>query len=103
MPHTPGPWSCGGGKYLPITALRNGKHCQIGRAETCGFHDLPSEEVEANGALMAAAPDLLAALRIAEWGRTANRCRACGRTRAEAHNMVCSVGAAIAKAEGRDA
>jgi hypothetical protein len=43
---------------------------------------------------------LLAALRIAEWGHR-GRCAACGRTRAEGHNMVCRVGAAIAKAEGR--
>lgn len=64
---TPRPWACGGGKYLPITATRNGLHCQIGRAESCGFHDISSEEIEANGGLIAAfrnaAPRLIAELR----------------------------------------
>ena len=67
---TPAPWGCGGGRYLPITATRCGLHCQIGRAESCGFHNLPSEEIEANGGLIAegrnALPHLLAIARAAK-------------------------------------
>lgn len=59
--HTPGPWTCDGGRYLPIIAIVDGKPAQIGRAESCG--QIGDEEVEANGALIAAAPDLLKALK----------------------------------------
>lgn len=58
---TPGPWTCEGGRYLPIVATHHGKPIQIGRAEGCGDR-LSNDEVEANGALIAAAPDLYAAL-----------------------------------------
>ena len=55
---------------MPITAMRNGLHCQIGRAESCGFHNLPNEEIEANGGLIAegrnAMPRLLAIAQAAE-------------------------------------
>jgi hypothetical protein len=68
MKHTPGPWNrerydTGGnpGRYFPITAIRNGKHCRI--AESGGDSDLPSEEIKANGTLIAAAPELLEALK----------------------------------------
>ena len=66
---TPPPWGCGGGHYLPITATRNRLHCQIGRAESCGYHNLPSEEIEANGGLISegrnAIPQLIAIARAA--------------------------------------
>lgn len=59
--HTPGPWTCGGGAYLPIDANTSHGPAQIGRAESFGH--ISDEEVEANGRLMAAAPDLLTALK----------------------------------------
>jgi hypothetical protein len=55
--HTPGPWKVGGGRYLPITAKVKGKSAQIGRAES--FGQISDEECEANGRLIAAAPELL--------------------------------------------
>jgi hypothetical protein len=57
--HTPGPWRTSGGRYIGISAKINGVWRQIGRAEECG-HLIPDEVVEANGCLMAAAPELLA-------------------------------------------
>lgn len=64
MTHTPGPWSCDYGDFAA--------YCQTG-AEVCevtkGNHDdgtrIPDEEMEANLRLVAAAPELLAALKEA--------------------------------------
>ena len=63
--HTPGPYSITGGSYLGIIATVNGKSTQIGRAEGCGDR-LSDEEIVANALLFKAAPDMLAALKIAE-------------------------------------
>ena len=57
MSYTPGPWKVGGGRYLPICAMVNGKWAQIGRAES--FGQISDEECECNGRLIAAAPELL--------------------------------------------
>lgn len=64
MTHTPGPWSCDYGDFAA--------YCQTG-AEVCevtkGNHDdgtkIPDDEMEANLRLVAAAPELLAALKQA--------------------------------------
>lgn len=65
MTHTPGPWSCDYGDFAA--------YCETG-AEVCevtkGNHDdgtkIPDDEMEANLRLVAAAPELLAALRAAK-------------------------------------
>ena len=62
--HTPGPWAAEGGTYIPITADTPKGHAQIGRAESYGH--ISSEEREANSRLMAAAPDLFAACKVAQ-------------------------------------
>lgn len=62
MTHTPGPWSCDYGDFAA--------YCQTG-AEVCevtkGNHDdgtkISDDEMEANLRLVAAAPELLAALK----------------------------------------
>jgi hypothetical protein len=107
MKHTPGPWNrerydTGGnpGRYFPITAIRNGKHCRI--AESGGDSDLPSEEIKANGTLIAAAPELLQALKnLAD--AVEDHDNHVDQGLAAHHDSMQAARAAIAKAEGRDA
>lgn len=56
--HTPGPWEIG---YLDKHGQRlvRGQHIEIC---TCWHHSALEKEMEANASLIAAAPDLLAAL-----------------------------------------
>lgn len=91
--HTPGPWTCGpgaGGRYgIWATSLR------YGVLDTSA----PGIDVEANAALIAAAPDMLAALRdcVMALGRGgANVTGGPNRAEWEAARAV------IQKAEGRD-
>lgn len=93
--HTPGPWRATGGRYIPIVANVNGKDAQIGRAES--FGQISDEECEANGALIAAAPDLLKACQQAEY---AFRVPAGTRIGCEFLALT-MLREAIAKAEGR--
>jgi len=83
MIHTPGPWS-----YACV--YDDGATLQA-----------PHVELLANARLIAAAPDLLEALKLAQWCPTTNQCPACGQKDVERHNAVCRIGLAIAKAEGR--
>lgn len=84
--HTPGPWVFNGGDHAPILHIyaTDDKHV---------FHDVrPLPEQEANARLMAAAPELLAALKalLAELPNFMAKSGAVGDARA-----------AVAKAEGR--
>lgn len=109
--HTPGPWRASWGRYLPILAIINGKDAQIGRAES--FGQISDAECEANASLIAAAPDLLAALKAATEhmdragadGYAMPECPWCHSQREDnEHNADCEVliaRAAIAKAEGK--
>lgn len=58
------------------------------------------------GALIAAAPALLEALKLAEWGGTValsveSKCPVCGGLMTMSHRPDCKLAAALAKAEGR--
>ena len=57
--HTPGPWSRNIKPATKYTVVFAGRNTHVARVVTDG---LAEEEVEANIALIAAAPDLLAAL-----------------------------------------
>ena len=59
--HTPGPWTVDP-KTLAIYAPDRHGHAAAVRVAECGRTLLPAAEIAANAALIAAAPDLLAAL-----------------------------------------
>jgi hypothetical protein len=58
MPHTPGPWFADDDGYI-----YGGPDRLILTDPSSANPDIPAEETEANAALIAAAPDLLAALK----------------------------------------
>lgn len=97
--HTPGPWTVKASRYVQRQAIVAGASCG---------HDLIAEvmgsngENEANARLIAAAPDLLAALKGVEWviGAGPRFCADCGRDRAAGHAEECRLNAALAKAAG---
>ena len=59
--HTPGPWTVDP-KTLAVYAPDRHGHAAAVRVAECGRTLLPAVEIAANAALVAAAPDLLAAL-----------------------------------------
>ena len=59
--HTPGPWTVDP-KTLAVYAPDRHGHAAAVRVAECGRTLLPAAEIAANAALVAAAPDLLAAL-----------------------------------------
>ena len=61
MMHTPGPWTVDP-KTLAVYAPDRHGHASAVRVAECGRTLLPTAEIAANAALVAAAPDLLAAL-----------------------------------------
>ena len=64
--HTPGPWTVDP-KTLAVYAPDRHGHAAAVRIAECGRTLLPAAEIAANAALVAAAPDLLAALQWALW------------------------------------
>lgn len=66
--HTPGPWSRNIPPARKYSTIFAGRNTHIAMVQSTGLTDL---EIEANTDLIAAAPDLLAALEaLTEWGRT---------------------------------
>ena len=61
--HTPGPWAVDP-KILAVYAPDRHGHAAAVRVAECGRTLLPADEIRANAALVAAAPDLLAALQL---------------------------------------
>ena len=61
--HTPGPWTVDQ-KTLAVYAPDRHGHAAAVRVAECGRTLLPTAEIAANAALVAAAPDLLAALQL---------------------------------------
>ena len=59
--HTPGPWTVDP-KTLAVYAPDRHGHAAAVRVAECGRTLLPAAEIRGNAALVAAAPDLLAAL-----------------------------------------
>lgn len=107
MTHTPGPWGCDGTEVYA-------EHLSICTAYRARLDDegnyMPNAEVNANARLIAAAPELLAALRAAkEFIAGHNECM--DRTSphggdqewyAHCDSLFSDCKAAIAKAEGRE-
>lgn len=69
MQHTPGPWTAKlEGGTMAIKGMRNGGLCNIARDLWDEDNEPELDEVDANARLIAAAPELLAALRgLAQW------------------------------------
>lgn len=61
--HTPGPWTVDP-KTLAVYAPDRHGHAAAVRVAECGRTLLPTAEIAANAALVAVAPDLLAALQL---------------------------------------
>ena len=122
--HTPGPWDCETRDdpfYFPIVLI--GPPGEKGRRARIHINEGPSPEMvakgesrgtteetaNANARLIAASPDLLAALEAVEWilvpggwGSAEFECPWCERCKASGHAPDCPRQAAIAKAAGSD-
>jgi hypothetical protein len=97
--HTPGPWKC-------LAADWADADDDAGDVVRYYVRHAPAEITPANGHLISAAPDLLAALKAVEFVTQFNdddqSWRECPMCRQEdTHNDDCDLRAAIAKAEGR--
>lgn len=96
--HTPGPWVCRPDDPGYTTAMRYVVTALVGGCSDAVLadvgHDTPWRSVEANARLIAAAPDLLAALRAIE--ATLD-----GRQPVDVPGAVMVARTAIARAEGR--
>ena len=103
MEHTPGPWMVRRHVSGPLADIYSIDHCDC--LATTAFHGWTFEEMEANARLIAAAPDLLAALHDArllltmiaketyqgdDWAERDESIRGC----------LMGIDAAIAKAKG---
>ena len=97
--HTPGPWVIrqNGGSQVSIEKSENGIRSIIAETYYSKLADEHGGNYEANARLIAAAPDMLAALRIASL-ICAKQTSLSYADRREAHEIVMN---AIAKAEGR--
>lgn len=94
--HTPGPWIV---KTLANGVLRIGNPNQVGPVAIADMLDQNSV-ARANASLIAAAPELLEALRSAS-AYLAQYAKYHASQSAVAHNVISLVDAAIAKAEGK--
>ncbi len=103
--HTPGPWA-----YMEGDAARF-ESSRISRADdreftialvNCEWLNKSQREQDiANARLIAAAPDLLEALKHHQWaGYGGYTCPACDQTKRDDHRPNCEIAAAIAKAKG---
>ncbi len=94
--HTPGPWAAEFGSYgsFAIEAERAGIGGGLLVLASRNQHPLLADQMHANARLIAAAPDLLEALRTADRTFAENGLLACHAARQE-------IRAAIAKAEGQ--
>lgn len=106
--HTPGPWDlCEAHPCSHGARVLAG--CRIIATVVGGIGRRATKSGRANARLIAAAPDLLEALRAVEWsgeshdedGDPVDACPWCGSVVGDAHDAKCKVAAAIAKAEGR--
>ena len=92
--HTPGPWSRNIPPATKYTTVWSGRNLHVAHVAARG---LSADEVESNICLIAAAPDLLAALK-----RARAQILFDDRNAARTREILAPVDAAIARAEGRD-
>ena len=96
MMHTPGPWTVDPKTFAVYAPDRHG-HAAAVRVAQRGLAPLPAAEIAANAALMAAAPDLLAALQALVGEADLGEIDQDDGTRA----LLAQARAAIARATGR--
>ena len=98
MAHTPGPWKVANWSGGETHVIQEGSGATICKMPT-GW---PEEDLICNARLIAAAPELLAALEKCEWVPDAGypRCPACKEwRRTGVHTDDCHLAAALAKAK----
>ena len=99
MSHTPGPWIVESGDSTSKFIYDNkGEDGYLGALATVEHGD--PDELEANACLIAAAPELLAALEAAVYFLEENKERIGYATRSPMHKKIEEMNAAIAKAKG---
>jgi len=100
MPHTPGPWRASEGWPSDVWHVdMPGRNYSVGVSRADSDEDMTVAEVQANAHLIAAAPEMLQALREIE-EECARRLRK-GKDQGDLDTLrVCRT--AIAKAEGRE-
>ena len=104
MGHTKGPWKIEPGREITAQSTRyEGEEFLVAKVAW-----RPTQtEMHANAALISAAPNMLAALRLAEWGGHADDeeryCPVCFNNKCNGHAKDCELALAIAMAEGRAA
>lgn len=101
--HTPGPWEWTEpfGESRTLTT-GSGREPII---QAAAYEQPYLHASEADEALLAAAPELYAALKAAQWGNYSEgreRCPDCSGAFDEGHRKWCGIAAALAKAEGRE-
>ncbi len=108
--HTPGPWEQSHRK-TPADMWNTQVYTPDGEI-ICTLHWYPKPKDadgrigtyrDANARLIAAAPELLEALRSIQWGGNVDgfpACPSCGRDNEEGHSPVCRISLALAKAKG---
>lgn len=107
--HTPGPWTVWphlvGDGYHHVGPTGGSLVALLPHIEW-GQPGRPIDEQEANACLIAAAPDLLAALMAVEWagraGSNVAMCPLCRGLEDWTHESDCLIGKAIKKVEGLD-
>lgn len=99
MSHTPGPW-----KWHPIISIGTDGRETTWYPVTNGQKLVVTADREDDAALIAAAPELLAALEAIEWLDDeidgSEYCPYCGNTKEDGHAEDCAVGNALKKAKG---
>lgn len=108
--HTPGPWKIidlPNADSIGVVPVKRPAGVKSRNVDDIASVSKSSEHYDArsNARLIAAAPDLLAALKLAEWGAESPRyvpsCPCCESFRSEGHEADCVLAGAIAKAEGK--
>ena len=107
--HTPGPWKFSGTAGLETVRTEESRHFVAWPTVTRDGQRMPSDEVEANARLIAAAPEMLAALEVAretiktwhEIGGPEDTAGSAWRSYQRSPEMV-AINDAIAKATGGD-
>jgi hypothetical protein len=101
--HTPGPWTVYDDFYIKVDrpGYIGGSHAEVKSCDAVPPQN--RDEHKANARLMAAAPDLLAALKAVECITQGgfDFCPCCEYVQGAGHRVDCQLAAALAKAEGK--
>ena len=102
--HTPGPWTIEHPSDVTTQIYAYKGNVLIAQVMRGSGAVRPTDAAERNAALIAAAPEMLDALKSVEWGYGnfgSAECPECRAQKADGHDDDCVLGAAIATAEGQ--